>query len=160
MKILKNKKVLITGAFVLLAAAVFLVVILLKNRAEKKGGAEKEFSSLSEAVEYAGFSMEYSDRLSGYPASGFKGSSSSITVLYPNGGYIKKAFAAEEGTKDADPEESEHVISGVPVYFTESEGDVTKARWTDNGFDYIISIESGGESVTAEEMEDYVRMTR
>ncbi len=164
---MKNKKIWITAAFVILAAAVFTGILLLRHSRDKKTSADetKDFSQYEEAAENAGFSLRYSDRLSGWPMTGFKGSSTSITVLYGNAGYVRKTLISEQEDDAAEEnatmeETSEHLINGVTVYFNGDDAAVTQARWTDNGFDYLICIETVSKAVAADVMEDYVRMTR
>ena len=165
----KNKKILLTVIAALLAAGAVTAVILLANHVKKNQAEDtdivKEFQSLEEAIENAGFKMTHSDRLAGMPVSGFKGSQRSITVLFKGAGYISKTLILEpdagaESTETAEPEGTAHSINGMTVYFSGAEGQITSARWTDNGFDYVISLDDGGGSVTEEEMTDYIMMTR
>ena len=160
---MKNKKRWITAAFLILAVAAFAGMLLLKNHWNMYG--TKAYENYEDAAENAGFSLQYSDRLSGLPVTGFTGSSTSITVLYENAGYVRKTLISEKkddtAAKDATTDGAlEHVINGVTVYFSGNDDAVTDARWTDNGFDYQICIENASKAITADEMEDYVRMTQ
>ena len=112
--------------------------------------------------------MQYSDRLCGWPVTGFAGDERAITVLYGDAGYVRKTLLPEPGTETdaetpaeetADPDAFAQDVDGLTVYFSGSDDNVTAARWTDNGFDYTIQI-SGDEKVSAEEMAEYIRMIR
>ena len=167
----KNKKLILTIIFAVLAAGIITAVILIANHVKKNQEEEKapdvvkEFNTLEEAMANAGFKMRHSDRLAGMPVSGFKGNQRSITVLFAGAGSISKTLVLEpdegaESTESAAPEGTEHVIDGMTVWFAGAEDQITAARWTDNGFDYVISLDDGGGAVTEEEMTDYVQMTR
>ena len=162
---MKNKKLLLTVIFVVLAVLVFAGIFFLKSCADKKKNVTKEFESAKEASEYAGFSITYSDRLSGFPVSGFTADGSTITVLYGGVGYFEKKLRTDtdsdtETVTEQDEPVTEHIINGVTVYFSGDDESVTAARWVDNGFDYTIKIIAVSEAVTAEEMTDYVLMSR
>ena len=167
----KNKKLILTIIFAVLAAGIITAVILIANQVKKNQEEEaapdvvKDFNTLDEAMAHAGFKMRHSDRLAGMPVSGFKGSQRSIIVLFEGAGSISKTLILEpdegaESTESAAPEGTAHVIDGMTVWFAGAEGRITSARWTDNGFDYVISLDGGGGAVTEEEMADYVQMTR
>ena len=162
---MKNKKILLTVIFVVLAAAIFAGIFILKGCADKKKDVTKEFESAKEASEYAGFSITYSDRLSGFPVSGFTADGRTITVLYGGAGYFEKKLRTDSDSDtgistEQDEPVSEHIINGMTVYFSGDDESVTAARWVDNGFDYTLRINAVSEAVTAEEMTDYVLMSR
>ena len=162
---MKNKKILLTVIFVVLAVAIFAGIFILKGCADKNKDVAKEFESAKEASEYAGFSITYSDRLSGFPVSGFTADGRTITVLYGGAGYFEKKLRTDSDSDagistEQDELVSEHIINGMTVYFSGDDESVTTARWVDNGFDYTLRINAVSEAVTAEEMTDYVLMSR
>ena len=171
---MKNKKALWTIIFVVLAAMVFAVVLILAKGVDRTAEEtadpfeSKEFDSLDEAVKYAEFRLEHSDRLNGVQATGYVCSKRKIVVRFGGEGTISKTLIDEddavpsEGTSEAetDPAQTEeHVIDRVTVLFYGSGDAFTAARWTDNGYEYAITLESGG-NVTGADMTEYVKATR
>ena len=178
MKNMKSKKILITIIFSVICVSVILAVILIANNRRGDPGEDADantiqlFSSLEEAVERAGFPLQCTDRLNGILATEYFADETVITVTYGKAGYItKKLIAVDESDTGATTEKTseindetteevrtEHKINGVTVIFTGKESSVTKAEWTDNGYDYAIVLTNN--SVTADMMTDYVSMTR
>ena len=140
--------------------------------------AVQSFEMLEEAVEYAGFSMRCTDRLNGVLITGYSADRNAIIVNYGTAGYISKTLimedAEESETAQAEAEQIEtaqeesaqadgenltaYEINGITVRFTEEDGSVSKAEWTDNGFDYVTSL--ADQTVTADDMTDYILATR
>ena len=161
---MKNKKLWITIAFVVVCAAVFAGILGINRK--KKQAAEQPFQTLAEAVEHAGFPLMHSDRLGGEPVSGYAADLKTIKVLYASAGYVSKTllddaqeYVPEEGAPE-DLSSEEFVVNGVPILFYGAENAYSSARWTDNGFAYVISLKAGGGSATADEMISYIQSTR
>lgn len=168
---MKNKKVLITVLFSVICAAVILTVILIANDrrtntddpiADPDANTVHTVASLEETADWSEFPLQCTDRLNGILATEYSADKNVITVKYGDAGLITKTLITE-APSDAgleDPEENGFYreINGVTVRFTGEEDAVTKAEWTDNGFDYAITLTEG--SVTADTMSDYVSATR
>ena len=185
----KKKKILITVIACVLFACVVIAVILISNSLGTGGkvlggndAPEQSFDTLDEAVLYAGFPFQCTDRLGGFPATQYSADKTVITVTYGSSGYITKTLittedetesesgdetvtepetasessALPDGTEKEDGFQTD--INGVSIWFTGDENSVTKAEWTDNGFDYAIVL--SGEGVSADDMTEYVSATR
>ena len=159
---MKNKKLWIAIAFVVVCASAFTGIFLASRK--EKATEVKDFATLEEAVGYAGFPLEHSDRLAGEQVSGYQADEKTITVLYTPEGSISKTLLDEGEVPEtaesdsAELQETEVLIRGVPVTFYGSEGTYSSARWIDNGFSYVITLSYA--SVTADEMTIYVESTR
>lgn len=167
---MKNKKVWITVIFAAVCAVVILAVLLIGYHKKKTDptsyidpGAVRSFDTLEEAVEWAEFSLQCSDRLNGILATGYSADKTAITVTYGKAGYISKTLILEE-TENGEPKEPEGEdltaveINGLTVWLTGGDSAVSQAEWTDNGFDYVICLTD--KSTTADVMTDYVLSTR
>ena len=173
---MKNKKTLWTVVFIVLAAVIFAVVFYLAKDADRSAEETvdpyetKKFKSLEEAVEYAEFRLVHSDRLAGQQATGYVCSKRKIVVDFGGEGFISKELLVDPENETAETSSAasetvptqtfEQVINGLTVLFYGEEDAVTAAHWTDNGYEYVISLEEGGRKVTAEEMTAYVTATR
>ena len=160
---MKNRKLWITILFAAVCAVVILAVLLIGYHKKTDTGAARSFDTLAEAVEWAEFSLQCTDRLNGMLDSDYTADKTAITVTYREAGYLSKTLLTEEEQTESEPGETEedrvsHEINGVTVWFTGEENAVTKAEWAYNGFAYVISLT--GQSVTAETMTDYVLSIR
>ena len=168
---MKNKKVLLTVVFAAVCAVVILAVLLVGYHKKKNNpdlymepGTVRTFDTLEEAIEWAGFSMKCSDRLSGILVTDYSADKTAITVTYGIAGYVRKTLLTEDADEgetaatNTDAADSLYDIDGRNVFFAGEESGVTTAQWTDNGFVYVISLTGSG--VTADVMTDYVRATR
>ena len=172
---MKNKKLWITVLFSVVCIAVILTVILLANNQRKDADTipndADSFASLKEAEEYAQFPLRTTDRLNGELVTEYFADETAITVTFGDAGYVTKIMLIDDvsGTSvtdkkpdkesnDASEVRTEHEIGGVTVLFTGENDAVTKAEWTDNGFDYAIVLTEN--SVTADMMTDDVSATR
>lgn len=170
MKNMKNKKVLITVIFSVVCAIVILAVLLIGHYAKSNDstatidpGAVQSFGSLEEAVEWAGFSLQCSDRLDGILVTDYSADQIAITVTYGKAGYISKALILEdteisESTESVGENRTAYEINDLTVWFTGEENAVSKAEWIDNGFAYTICLTN--QTVAANVMTDYVLSTR
>ena len=167
---MKNKKVWITVVFAVVCAVVILTVLLIGYHKKKTDptsyidpGAVRSFDTLEEAIEWAEFSLQCSDRLNGILATGYTADKTAITVTYGKAGYISKTMLPDD-TEDSENEEQAEEnltsceINGLTVWFTGEDTAVSQAEWTDNGFDYVICLTD--KSTTADVMTDYVLSTR
>ena len=167
---MKNKKIWITVIFSVVAAALILTVLIIGYQKKISAPVDdvsmetvRTFDTLEEAVEWAGFSMRCSDRLNGVLSTDYEADKSAITVNYGNAGYICKTLIAQEMETDVTAVPAEEMkniyeIDGMTVRFTGDETAVSKAEWTDNGFNYVINLTGSG--INAETMTDYIRATR
>ena len=167
---MKNKKVLITVIFSVVCAIVILAVLLIGHYAKSNDstatidpGAVQSFGSLEEAVEWAEFSLQCSDRLNGILATEYSADKTRITVTYGKAGYISKALTSEdaensESTEPTEGNRTAYEINDLTVWFTGEENAVSKAEWTDNGFEYVIYLTN--QTVASDVMTDYVLSTR
>ena len=167
---MKNKKALITIIFAAVCAVVILAVLLIGYHKKKTDptsyidpGAVRSFDTLEEAVEWAEFSLQCSDRLNGILATGYSADKTAITVTYGKAGYISKTLIADDAEKSESNELTEenlstYEINDLTVWFTGEDTAVSQAEWTDNGFDYVICLTD--KSTTADVMTDYVLSTR
>ena len=167
---MKNKKVWITVIFAAVCAVVILAVLLIGYHKKKTDptsyidpGAVRSFDTLEEAVEWAEFSLQCSDRLNGILATGYSADKTAIIVTYGKAGFVSKTLITED-TEDGEPREPEGEdltaveINGLTVWLTGGDSAVSQAEWTDNGFDYVICLTD--KSTTADVMTDYVLSTR
>ena len=167
---MKNKKILITVIFAAVCAVVIFAVLLIGYHKKNTNptsyvepGAARSFDSLAEAVEWAEFSLHCSDRLNGILATGYSADKTAITVTYGKAGFVSKTLIPEdaengENTAPEGEDLTSREINGLTVWFTGGDKAVSKAEWTDNGFDYVISLTDQG--TTADVMTDYVLATR
>lgn len=176
----KKKKILITVIFSAICIGVMLAVILFANSRRNQADSDTDsetadvrtFGSLEEAAEWAQFPMKTTDRLNGILATEYSAIENMIKVTFGKAGYITKTLIMEEESSETEPGTEQEAapdeiaekdpdareINGVSVRFTWDDTAVTKAEWTDNGFDYVIVLTE--KSVTADMMTDYVSATR
>ena len=169
-----KKKILAAAAAALLIAAVITVALINQGsscqNAEPRDGSvsvsdAKEYEADAEALDAAGFPVQYSDRLCGYPPTGFYADSDTAEIDYAGMGYTRKSLVPVSGTDAATipgvyDESTEQDINGVAVTFYENNKKVYLAVWTDNNFDYTISLSDSTGGVSSAEMTDYVMATR
>lgn len=65
---------------------------------------------------------------------------------------------SEEAVTSASDDGKSYDINGISVLYIGDDVTVTQAEWTDNGFDYVISL--GEQGVSPSVMTDYVLATR
>ena len=109
----------------------------------------------------APFEFVCTDRLSGYPETDRIIDPDCIEVVFADAGTIRKEYNNKDNeSQPSFSESSEQVIKGMNVTFMGENGTIQYARWSYNGFTYTISINSIDNSVSAEEMTDYIFSTR
>ena len=170
---MKNKKILLIVICSVLAAAVIVTVFVIGYRDRKSKGAPEDadrdgvvaVESLEEAAERAGFPFACSDRLNGMPATAYSADRTVITVTFGSTGYITKTLIQDEpeSEENAEPAEGEDAgislaLDGRTVRLTGEEDAVSKAEWTENGFEYVICLT--GQTTTANIMSEYILATR
>ena len=109
----------------------------------------------------AGFPFACSDRLNGMPATAYSADRTVITVTFGSEGYITKTLIEDEPESGESAQSDDGLslaIDGRNVRFTVEENAVSKAEWTENGFEYVICLT--GLTTTADVMTEYVRATR
>ncbi len=169
-----KKTILAVAAAVLLIAAVAVAALINHSGSCQNGAAPGSAASASDAKIYrpdeqaldaADFPVQYSDRLCGYPATGFYADSGTAEIDYNGIGLTRKAIVPVSGSDEAGiskdyGESSENDINGVTVTFYGKDKKVFLAVWTDNNFDYQISLDESTGGVSSDEMTDYVMATR
>ena len=159
-----NKKKLIIAVAVVaaLAVAALIAVILLKNSAAVPDSEIKTYDTIEEAKEHADFDLVYTDRLAGYPETGYSSNGSTIEITYGSAGTVRKTCAPGSGREAGKEygEVTEREIDGIPVTFIGTDGKIYFAAWTANDFVYTISLTADTGGVSAEEMTDYVKATK
>ena len=141
-----RKKIWAIACIVILIAAVCVIIVVRHKVAPGKAQQAQAFSTMEEAEAAADFNMQYSDRLCGYPATGFEANSSTIEVRYGDAGYIRKTYAVVHNsdiTEETFNEESAQEIDGLQVTFKGRDNMVCLAEWNDNNFAYTISAAEG-----------------
>ena len=99
--------------------------------------------------------------MSGYPETDRIIDPDCIEVVFADAGTIRKEYNNKDNeSQPSFSESSEQVINGMNVTFMGENGTIQYARWSYNGFTYTISINSIDNSVSAEEMTDYIFSTR
>ena len=101
------RKLWITILFFAVCAVVILAVLLLGYHKKTAPGDEKSFDTLAEAIEWAEFSLQCSDRLNGSLAADYTASKTAITVRYGKAGSLSKTLLSEETQAETDAEEAE-----------------------------------------------------
>lgn len=161
----KNKKIILgVGLIVLLIAAIVTVMIVRHNMGPSETETEA-FDTYEEAYEKADFSLKFSDRICGYPATQFKSNSSTIEVLYGDDTFTRKTYAVADNSTAATPDENysetdTFEINGMNVTFKGNGGRVYLATWNFNNYAYTISISSDLAGASPEEMTAYVNSTQ
>ena len=84
-----------------------LAVLLIGYHKKTAPGDEKSFDTLAEAIEWAEFSLQCSDRLNGSLAADYTASKTAITVRYGKAGSLSKTLLSEETQAETDAEEAE-----------------------------------------------------
>ena len=154
-----KKKVILSVALIAILLAAICTIIVVRHKVVPAGaGKGQTYSSIDEANKAADFKLTHSDRLGGYPATGFEANSSTIEVTFGNGGYIRKTLGVTDNSdKEKDyPDSAEQEINGMKVTYRGENGKVYLATWNTNNFAYTISVNEG---VPAEEMTEYVLAT-
>lgn len=157
-----KKKIAIIASIVILIAAVCIIIVVRHQTTPSAHEKAKSYSSIEEAVSAADFDLQYSDRLCGYPATGFEANGSTIEVEYGEAGYLRKTYAVVQNSdRDEQYEESsEQDIDGKTVTFKGNDGTVYLAAWNENNFAYTIFLNAGTGGVSAEDMTEYVKATK
>ena len=153
-----KKKILVVALIVLLLAAICVVTIVKHNTVSEDSSKTKVYTDSAEAMEAAGFGMEYSDRLAGYTPTEYEVNSSTVEIRYGDAGFIRKTLGVSDnsGEDKEYTEKSEQTVNGMNITFKGKDGLVYIASWTYNNYGYTISIKDG---VKADEMTEYIMMT-
>ncbi len=151
-----KKKVILSLVLVAVLIAAVVAVIAIKNKVTDHDNVQS-FESIEEANENADFDLMHSDRLGGYPATGYESGSRIITVTFANAGYISKSLDAPAGSSAEYGESNDVDIDGITVTFKGDDGKVSLAEWNYNGYYYTVSLT---ESTDADTMTEYIMATR
>ena len=90
---MKKKKILATILILLLIAATAVVIIV--NRAHSDTSDKiQTYDTVEEAIEAADFDFQYTDRLCGYPATGYQAVGNTIEITYGDAGFVRKTYLA------------------------------------------------------------------
>ena len=158
---MKKKTMTIIG-IVLLIAAVAIIITVKQNTSSVKSSPQSSFESIEEANKAAVFNLEHSDRLCGYPATGYEANSSTIEVKFGTVGIIRKTLGVTDnsGNSSEYSETSEKEVNGKTVTLKGKDGKIYIATWNYNNFAYTISLDESTGGVPAEEMIEYIEATR
>lgn len=122
-------------------------------------------ATLEEAEEYAGFSIQVPDQISGVSATAFRNlGQEMLEVIYYNG--EQEVARIRKGHENADnsgnyvgyPEIKNEKIGGLDVSLKEKDGKVVLAIWSDGAYSYSISLDEQG--VSLEEMTALVKAVK
>ncbi len=155
------KKKLLTIIVIVALLITGISIILIRNKVSPPESSFVSADSIEEANERADFDLEYSDRLSGYPATNFKSNQSTIEVEFGTAGYLQKSLAKADSSGNINyAEKTEVEINGMSVSFEGENGAVYIAKWNYNNFGYLISLNPEGSGATSDEMVEYVEATK
>ena len=146
---------------VFVLAGIIAAVMFMK----KSSGSEdkvQDYEDAQQAVDAAAFDFDYTDRLVGVPATGYKSNTGMIEITYGDAGFVRKALESEENAEERSDltEEDTQNINGYDVTLRGKDGKIYLATWNYNGFDYMVSINDGQEGVSVEDMSDYIYSIR
>ncbi len=150
-----KKKIIFSVILIAVLIAAVVAVIAIKNNVTDHDNVQS-FDSIEEANENADFELVHSDRLGGYPATGYESGSRTITVTFANAGYISKSLDEPAGDSGVYGESNETDIDGITVTFKGDDGKVSLAEWNYNGYYYTVSLTEGTDTDT---MAEYVKAT-
>lgn len=164
-----KKRIIAIGAVVVLLVSTGVLIAInhrpgndaSQTQESTAGASASDEASDGSAEVSAPFEFVCSDRLSGYPETDRIIDSDSIEVVFADAGTIRKEYNNNDNEPQTGFSESfEQAINGMNVTFMGENGTIQYARWSYNGFTYTISINSIDNSVSAEEMTDYIVSTR
>ncbi|MBR6427813.1 MAG: hypothetical protein IKS28_08320, partial [Clostridia bacterium] len=157
-----KKKIAAIAFIVILIAAVCIIIVVRHKTAPDTSENTKSYSSMEEVASAADFDLQYSDRLCGYPATGFEANGSTIEVEYGEAGYLRKTYAVVQNSdRDVQYEESsEQEINGMKITFKGRNEKIFLAEWNNNNFAYTIALNEETGGVDSEEMSEYIIATR
>lgn len=144
-----------------MSIAAIITVIYLKNSDAVNGGNIKSYDTIEEAKKNADFGIVYTDKLAGYPETGYSSNGSTIEITYGDAGSIRKTYAAVSSRPTGEySEESKQNIDGNIVTFKGRDGNVYFALWNENNYVYTIILNESTGGVSADEMTEYVKATK
>ena len=164
-----NKKIIAIGA---MAVLLILTAVLIAVNHRPGNDSQPEESNASSSVQdgsaaseisevSAPFDFACSDRLCGYPETDRVFTDESIEVVFADAGTIRKEYGSNERKMQTGfAESSGQEINGMDVTLSGENGLIQHASWSYNGFTYTISINDTDNSVSVEEMTDYIVSTR
>ena len=152
-----KKRIIPVVVAIILVAASFTAIVVVRNRI-----ARSDESADASAGNTAAFRLETTDRLAGYPATGNHSDSSTVEVQFGEHGLVRKTYAVRDnsGGDAGFSEKTVRTVNDMEVMFMGNDGLVCLAVWNNNNFAYTIRIDADAGGISAEEMSEYVRITK